>query len=258
MSKSRFIDMIGWKMWEHGVPDSRLTVIERAENYIAPDGTKAVQWVVECSCCKNKRFIARGTDLRNGKILSCGCVRLERLRNAFKFLKKTNIFIEHDAYYVGIAANTGAEFYFDKEDYDVVKEYYWYETICDEYHVIIANITGDSSHQTIKLHQLLGFKNGDHIDRNPLNNRRNNLRQCTDAENKRNRSKSKNNTSGFIGVSFDKSKNKWVAYINMEQRQSKLGTFVNQNDAIIARLKAEKEYYKEFAPQRHLFEQYGI
>ena len=31
-----------------------------------------------------------------------------------------------------------------------------------------------------------------------------------------------------------------------------------KKDAIIARLKAEKEHYGEFAPQRHLFAQYGI
>ena len=256
MGKSRIIDMTGWVMSEHGVPDSRLTVIERAEDYIAPDNTRAAQWVVKCSCSENNRFIARGTDIRNGKILSCGCVRLERLRDACKLLKKTNTFIEYGTYYAGIAANTGAEFYFDKEDYDTVKEYYWYEVIRNGYHTIEANVTGN--HKTIKLHQLLGFKNGDHADRNPLNNRRNNFRICTDAENKRNRSKFKNNTSGFIGVSFDKSKNKWRAYINIDQKQSSLGTFIDQNDAIRARLYAEKQYYGEFAPQIHLFEEYEI
>ena len=32
----------------------------------------------------------------------------------------------------------------------------------------------------------------------------------------------------------------------------------NKLDAIVARLRAESIYYKEFAPQRHLFEKYGI
>ena len=32
----------------------------------------------------------------------------------------------------------------------------------------------------------------------------------------------------------------------------------NKHDAIIARLKAEKDLYKEFAPQQHLFKKYGI
>ena len=37
-----------------------------------------------------------------------------------------------------------------------------------------------------------------------------------------------------------------------------LGYFYNINDAIIERLKAEKLYFKEFAPQQHLYEKYGI
>lgn len=32
------IDMTGWKMWEHGVPDSRLTVLCRIDDYISPSG----------------------------------------------------------------------------------------------------------------------------------------------------------------------------------------------------------------------------
>ena len=38
----------------------------------------------------------------------------------------------------------------------------------------------------------------------------------------------------------------------------KLGRFSDKEDAIKARLQAEAKYFKEFAPQRHLFKQYGI
>jgi len=37
-----------------------------------------------------------------------------------------------------------------------------------------------------------------------------------------------------------------------------LGSYKNIENAIIARLKAEKNYFKEFAPQRHLFKEYKI
>lgn len=37
-----------------------------------------------------------------------------------------------------------------------------------------------------------------------------------------------------------------------------LSRFVNKEDAIRARLRAERQYFGEFAPQRHLFEEYGI
>lgn len=36
------IDMTGWVMKEHGVPESRLTVIEEVEPYISPGGSKQI------------------------------------------------------------------------------------------------------------------------------------------------------------------------------------------------------------------------
>ena len=38
-------DMTGWKMWEHGVPDSRLTVIKQVEDYVTPKGQHHSQWL---------------------------------------------------------------------------------------------------------------------------------------------------------------------------------------------------------------------
>ena len=98
----------------------------------------------------------------------------------------------------------------------------------------------------------------DHIDRNKLNNRKNNLRVTNDYGNARNTSLAKNNTSGIIGVSFVSDRNKWVAQITVNYQNISLGRYINKEDAIVARLKAEKEYFGEFAPQRHLFEKYGI
>ena len=105
---------------------------------------------------------------------------------------------------------------------------------------------------------LLGYKRYDHVNRNPLDNRRANLRQATDGQNAQNRTLSPLNTSGFTGVSWDKQHNKWVSYIKINKKMKKLGRFSDKEDAIKARLQAEAKYFKEFAPQRHLFKQYGI
>jgi hypothetical protein len=108
------------------------------------------------------------------------------------------------------------------------------------------------------MHQLFGFSNYDHIDRNPLNNRRSNLRKATMQDNNRNRGIFKNNTSGVMGVDWHKSANKWRVRINVDNNRIELGFFANKKDAIRARLHAEKQYYGEFAPQKHLFKEYGI
>ena len=79
----------------------------------------------------------------------------------------------------------------------------------------------------------------DHIDRNKLNNHVNNLRFATDSENGMNRSKPSNNTSGTIGVSFRKDRNKWRAVIKQNGNKIHLGSFETKEEAIEARSKAE-------------------
>ena len=67
-----------------------------------------------------------------------------------------------------------------------------------------------------------------------------------------------NNKTGVTGVYYRKYNGKYSALIKDNGRQICIGTFTNKEDAIKARLKAEIQYYGEFAPQKHLFEEYGI
>lgn len=53
----------------------------------------------------------------------------------------------------------------------------------------------------------------DHINGNPFDNRKENLRLCTHSQNMYNRGKHKNNKSGFKGVYWDKNKKKWMTQI---------------------------------------------
>lgn len=73
---SNFIDMTGWKMCEHGVPDSKVEVIKQAPK--DTNKPKKVFWVCKCSCGNPKEFIVDGSCIRSGNTLSCGCVKLER------------------------------------------------------------------------------------------------------------------------------------------------------------------------------------
>lgn len=76
---------------------------------------------------------------------------------------------------------------------------------------------------------------------------KNNLRICTNRENTSNRTKlGTNNTSGILGVRFDNRRNKWYADIQYKGKCIFLGYFNIKEDAIKARIDAEKSYFKEF------------
>ena len=66
----------------------------------------------------------------------------------------------------------------------------------------------------------------------------------------------KNSQCEFMGVSYDRGA--YRARIGYNHKKINLGSYKNLEDAIVARLRAEKEYFGEFAPQRDLFEKYGI
>ena len=85
----------------------------------------------------------------------------------------------------------------------------------------------------------------DHINRNTLDNRRENLRACTRNESNQNR-KGGGKASPYKGV-HRSSVNRWGAVIRANGRNTWLGTFVNEEDAARAYDRAALEAYGEFA-----------
>lgn len=251
-------DMSGWIMSEHGVPDSKIKVIKQTEDYIRKNGQHVAQWLCECMCEKHTEFIAAGQDIRSGHTKSCGCYNINRL---IEMSKKYNEFSnklsdEYGDYYIGWTSNTHKEFYIDADDYEKVRYHCWYEIYNKDktYSYPMSHI----DNKNIKLHQFIVGKYVDHIDRNPFNNRKNNLRKCTHQENCWNRRAHIDGSSGFAGVCWDEKTLKWRAYITINNKQKSLGYFVNKDDAVRARLKAEIEYFGEFSPQSYLLEKYNI
>jgi len=93
----------------------------------------------------------------------------------------------------------------------------------------------------------------DHIDGNSLNNRIENLRACTNKQNLENKRRCNvnNTSSGHLGIRKQKQKegDKWRAHIMHNGKGIHLGMYTNIEDAIAARVAAEKKYYTH-APDR--------
>lgn len=83
----------------------------------------------------------------------------------------------------------------------------------------------------------------DHINRDRADNRLLNLRSVTRSENSHNAGMSRANRSGFTGVSWDKSKTRWLASIRANGKQHYLGRFDTPQAASAAYLAAKAVYH---------------
>lgn len=133
----------------------------------------------------------------------------------------------------------------DDEDYEELNQYKWCAQKAPN---TFYAVRGATSRKQILMHiHLLGKHPGmeiDHRDRNGLNNQRSNLRFVTHQENARNQSKRLNCSSKHVGVSWHKRDGVWRAQIVTDGKQTHLGSFKNELDAIKARRNAEKELWK--------------
>lgn len=232
----------------------KLVVIEQAEDFIEKNGCHRAQWLCKCDCGNQRIVIGSRLTRKKQAVISCGCMNLKRGGQH----RKINQYDLSGEYGIGWTSNTNKEFYFDFEDYDKIKDYCWYEYTNKKtgYHSLRTRERG--SRKSILMTSLLGYSYYDHIDRNTLNCTRKNLRPSTHRENARNKSKHKYNTSGVTGVYWDKRLKKWFARICVNYKRIYLGYFNDKEDAIRVRLQAEAHYFKEFAPQKNLFDKYNI
>jgi hypothetical protein len=86
----------------------------------------------------------------------------------------------------------------------------------------------------------------DHINEIRDDNCEGNLRLANHSQNGCHRGKQKNNTSGFKCVSFDKRRNNWYSYINVNGKRFYLGRYDTSEKAYAAYCEAAKKYHGEF------------
>jgi len=131
-----------------------------------------------------------------------------------------------------IQITKGKYCFIDKEDYEKFKRYKWYAHSNNRRWYVRGSRYINGVRKRIYLHNLIKpikIKNKelDHINRNTLDNRKQNLRYVTRSLNNFN-SKTKVGGSRFKGVYWNTSRRRWIAKINYKGRQYHLGTFTNE------------------------------
>ncbi len=135
----------------------------------------------------------------------------------------------------------------DAADYEWLNQWNWF-ALQSQHNSYAARLDKKTS-RLILMHRLIVGGNSqdiDHINRNPLDNRRSNLRPCTRAENLYNQPKHKNNSSGFKGVYWDKTHGYWKAEIRNNGPRIRLGYFRTKEAAFKAYCEACKKLHGEF------------
>jgi hypothetical protein len=140
----------------------------------------------------------------------------------------------------------------DDDDYEWLSQWKWHAAKIRNVFYVARKIRVDGVVKTILMHREISKPPTgmqiDHINGDPLDNRRENLRICTNTDNQRNRPIHKDNISGFKGVRPRRgNNNKYEAYIFHNGKQIYLGKYEDINLAAQAYDNAAKFYHGGFA-----------
>lgn len=188
-------------------------------------------WHCICENCKNE-FDICGDNLKYKHKTHCGC--LGRKGKGAGKPSKRKPYIHKNGYYIGFTTNTNKEFYIDEDDFELIKNFSWYE---NDAGYAISRINNKNIRMHRFIFNLTDNEIVDHKNHNTLDNRKNNIRICTKKENNMNK-KAK-------GVIF--TRGKYYAYITKNYHRINLGYYDTQEVAIKARKEAEEKYFGEYS-----------
>ena len=218
----------------------RLTVLYQSDDYIKPNGIHEARWHCICNCEEHNEIDVLAYLLKNGHTKSCGCLRKETTTLTNKQSKKKyNIYDLSGEYGIGYTSR-GKKFYFDKDDYDLIKDICW--SINSSGYLMGKDINGNQ----VKFHRLVtqcfnSILDVHHINKNKLDNQKKNLMILTRTNHKR--IHCKNDDDNKIGITWSDIKHKWQVYITVNYQLIHLGYFDDINDAIKVRKEAEAKYW---------------
>lgn len=213
----------GRMIFESGTIFTNWTVIEEA-----PMRGKRKYWKCKCKCGTVKEVLQ--DTLVNGSSKSCGC-----LNN-----KKNNYDLSNEEYGIGYDNNHN-KFLFDIEDYDLIKNYHWYKNAQGYF-------CSYDKGKTIRMHRLImncpDNLEVDHIHHNKFDNRKSELRICTQSMNIRNK-KAKLGNLVFRGLVNDK--NQYYARIILDKKMYTSKKYETIHEAACEYDRLAIKYHGEYA-----------
>ena len=142
----------------------------------------------------------------------------------------------------------------DDIDFELINKFKWhlYEH-CNNKYAVAHDRSEQGKDKTIRMHRLiLNAEKGvvvDHVNHNGLDNRRINIRLCTQSQNAMNGNirTSVNKSSKYKGVSWNEKRKRFVSYIMLNYKRIYIGRYKNESDAAIAYNNKAIELFGEFA-----------
>lgn len=152
-----------------------------------------------------------------------------------------------------IKSSNGQDIILDDEDFERLKNFHWNIT-CDGYvrnSKYLRKQNGKDKYKHTLMHKLIllvpdGFFI-DHKNGNKLDNRKGNLRICTNSQNQMNRRKGSGFSSRYKGVHWHKKHSKWIVQIRVNGKPTHVGCFDSEKHAALAYNKSAIKHYGEFA-----------
>jgi hypothetical protein len=143
----------------------------------------------------------------------------------------------------------------DDEDYEWLSRYNWFAVSLTKRVYAARARTDDEKRmgapQLIFMHREIhpvptGYET-DHKNNDSLDNRRENLRTATIAQNRQNSKKRSDNTSGYKGVIWSVQAKKWLARISADNKRKYIGIYSSPDEAARAYDAKARELHGEFA-----------
>lgn len=213
--------------------------------------TQYTEWLCRCDCGTEKWVSS--SNLKGGGVRSCGCRRYELNYEKQHMINSYDL----DSFDYGICfLQNGKQVLFDKEDYDKIKPFYWYTKRRTNYILCDAPRGLGYNRETVYLHRFvmgIGFekfsydKVVDHVNGDPLDNRKCNLRITSQLNNMANQNRRTNTKTGIPGITVEQKTGGYIVRVGRGMERVYGGYFMNLEDAIARNNELRNELYGDYS-----------